>query len=518
MPTSAIGGLVEGLLQGQAIKQQKQQDRLNQERQHATDIFNQHVQTWRETQAQDEAKRTAEQQKFDNEISTKRQTNAEAEETRKVAADKQKREMSDAVINAKTDKQKQDALLKLYLTGGETLGSAAQIAGLSMGGQQAQPQQGALQGALNTLGSAGQGQAPIPNAGPLQQAPGSQPLSPIESLLQGQIPAVPRGLAEPGTPGYGAHVAPATAAKIKNTEAGTQQKIANTALLEDKHLHEVVRTALDKQRIDLEGKKGLKTVAETATINALRDLKVENLEAMTALAKVKADAAVAQTELTEERKKWLPVSEGIKQESLNLRKENDAFRRGIASENLNIRAVNVKKTIQNERSKAQEHYGKLDAQKIYWEGIAHINPATIDPVKGQKTLQQINMAPDILKGLQVQMDKAREHVNELSARGADIDKAIADTSTRTTPTGSTDKKLTDADRKAAAANAKRPPQLPPSRINLPGMEGDGQTPLFRSPPPAKKPDAKGKVKVGNDLRSLSTEELLKRLAKRAGQR
>jgi hypothetical protein len=477
MPEAAISGLVEGLLQGQAIKAQKKQQAEEKERQHALDIFQQHAQQWREqTQAQQYAA-DQEQQKTQNALAERQQKGREDEEARKVAADKARQDLLRDSQNAKTEKQKQDLYFKAIGPGmGYTPEQASALTGYTppaMSAPAAAPQQPGLQNALGILGQAGQSAAPIPQGGI-----GANAARPdIMSMLQNSPDASgrpDRGFRPGAGPEAGLPIgqSPVAAAKIANQNAGTAQKNAQTQYIGDKEVTETLKQMQLKILTDLEAKKGKKTDAETATINALREGKVNLQNAQVELAKTKADAAIAMTELNQARKQYLPTEESLKADGLRLRQENSDMRRVQIQGSMRERATTAKRIIQGERSKAEQQVGKLDEQKAYWQGIKAINPATVDPEKGQKTLQQIHMAEDVLKGITDQQNALRKHINELSTSGANVDKTLADTTTMINKTGTPDKAATEKARADAAKTAKNPPTMPhvpdpPEHTHLP---------------------------------------------------
>lgn len=515
MPEAAVSGLVEGLLQGHAIRQQKKQQAEEKERQHALDIFQQHAQQWREqTQAQQYAS-DQEQLKTQNALAERQQKGREDEEARKVAADKARQDLLRDSQNAKTEKQKQDLYFKaIGKDMGYTPEQATALTGysppaLSGGGAAPTPQQPGLQNALSILGQAGQGQAPIPGGG--IGANGARP--DILSMLQGSADATG---ARPETrmPGYmpsniGQSPVAAANIKAKNAQAGlaganTTKAQAQTQFIQDKDAFEIVRTAGEKIRQDLDKKKGKKTDAETATIEALRQPKADLMSAQKQREEAQLEVAGTIATLNTLRAQYLPLDEKLKAEGMALRQESNADRRKNMESTWRLHASDRKRTIQADRTKAEQAYGKLNAQRIYQQGIKAINPATVDPIKGEATLRAIQAAPEIIKNLDGQMEQLRTHINELGQSGADVEKILADTTTAIHPSGVPDPKATDAARKAAADAAKSPPKLPALNPDFPFVSpGAGRT-ASRGAHPKVQAVAPGKTSGSNKTGKLKT--------------
>lgn len=326
MPESAISGLVEGLLQGHAIRQQKQRDAEEKNRQHAQDVAAYHIQDWKEKQAAELNKQNAAQQGIDNQLAQDRLGIQKAEEARKVTSDANKDKYNqgrlEAAKNLPRERYIDDAFKNSDTV--ESFNKAMALYDLMHPANQAPPATG---GAAVTPALPGAQQAPI-------------------------IPQVPRGYDTPGNPAFGQQGAPPPPSGILNPKAAAdiaaknaqadlaKAKIPGLATEELNKLSQIDhRKAMDEnaktvQQLNKE-KIGL-THAQMERTKALAELQPSLMNAQIDLAKARASAEVARIEYMGAQEQHMKYSDQLKsfdRELTDVKKRGDIFKQATSMEN-----------------------------------------------------------------------------------------------------------------------------------------------------------------------------------------
>lgn len=463
MPEAAISGLVEGLLQGHAIRQQKQRDEEEKSRQHAQDIASQHIQMWRESQAKAAAKSQSEQDK-----EAKRQFDAnlllkQSEITSKETDRKAREDLAKSSLSAKTDKERQDNFVK-YVGLGYPPDQATALSGWTppgmQGAPQSAPQQPGLQNALGILGQAGQGQAPIPGGG--IGANGARP--DIMSLLQGSPDATgvrPQtrtpGL-DPSTIGQSPKIAADIAAKQAATakaEAAIPKLKADAVYA---HAHSEWMKAHTENEKQLKGLTQGKTDlvhAQAAYKKAMIEYDGDLKKADRLLQEARTSEAIARTDYLHEQTQHTKNMDIIKSSSVDLNTETKKA-------NLREKALKEETSFKKDREKQEDALGKMQFSLNAQSRIAAMDKSKIDPndPKNNAILVQIDTAKANVPYLQQRIAETKDRIDFYTKQEAESHAYVQQTTDMLNKSGTVNKAATEKNRAAADKAAKNPPKLP----------------------------------------------------------
>lgn len=462
MPVSAVNGLVEGLLQGHAIAEQKRRDAEEKNRQHAQDVAAYHIQDWKEKQAAELAKQSAAQQAFDNNLATQRQKNAEAEEARKQQADKDRNLLSSSKVASALQKPYADFVKEYFKAGGTDPEQARQFY-LQMNGG---PMPGALPpGSVDTPSSL--------TPGPQQAPPGVQ----IPGMQQ--PPIVPRGFDTPGNPAFGqqAPIAPPqnplnpkAAAGIAKTQADTAKAEAMIPKIKADTVYAGFHSDWMKMRVDTEketaklrqGQTDL-THAATAYKEAMTKIDGDLKKADTMLAEARTTEAIARTEYTHEQIQHTKNMDALKSSSVDLNTETKKA-------NLREKAMKQEGSIARDRRKQEDAIGKMQATLNTYNVIAKIDKSKLDPADPKNTpiMVQIDTAKAQIPYLQQRIAETKDRIDLFTKDEKEAHAYVAQTTEMLNKSGTVNKPATEKNRATADKAAKNPPKLP--AIPAPGAK------------------------------------------------
>lgn len=443
MPVSALSGLVEGLLQGNALKEKRKQDAYEKERQHATDIFQQHVQTMKEQQAQEEGQRlkndAAEQKRqFDLNYALR-----QSEQTSKDTDRDARRKLGEDSLNAKTDKERRENYLKAIALGYYPE-QATMMSGYTPSAAAPAPQIGGGAGsALDILNSAGQNAPPLPGG-----APGGLTPPAIQSL----IGTPPGTLMPPAATGPRATSpigqAPAVAAGInaKNASAGlatanTGKAVAQTALITSKQLEVMHDQALKDSQTKLNEAKTGKTHADESYKKAMMQPDLDYKHALINL-------TVSKQKIEDERKLWMKTQEEHTKIMDALRADEKDINR-VGKEGTIIKnsqaAANKLKT---ERWAQEDHLNKLISQQKSYKPLADLYPK-IDTLEKESDKATVRTAHEMMPHIQNEIDAANLRIKDIAADELEARSYAKGVTEYMNKNGVVSKALTDKERAAA---------------------------------------------------------------------
>lgn len=474
MQTSAIGGLVEGLLQGHAIREQKRQDAEQKERQHALDVAQQHVQTWREQQATEQTKQAQAQdaeatRQFDLNYKLK-----QAEENRRVDDSKARQDLAAGKLQLGSSKNKQDLVLKLYGQG-IPLEDAQRLADMqySDGASVAPP-------------------APAPLIPGMAPPSGAQGSTGVQSGFAPQVPpksgimSLMPNVGDPITPFTGADrprfgTSPLVQSKIDNNKAGTAQKEAAVNKLKADAIY--AQHHSDWMKAHAENEKEMKALTQGKT--ALTHAQAAYKEAMTKydgdlkkadtlLAEARTSEAIARTEYAHEQVQHTKNMDSLKASS------NDLTTEGKKA-NLREKSMKEEGAFRKDKEKQEDALGKMQFSLNAQSRIAAIDKSKIDTAdpKNNAILVQIDTAKANIPYLQQRIAETKDRIDNYTRQEKEAHNYVVQTTDFLNKSGTVNKQQTEKERAAAAKAAKDPPHLPDYHPN------DG-VPLQKIPAPGKK--------------------------------
>lgn len=480
MPESAISGLVEGILQGHAIRQQKQRDAEEKNRQHAQDVAAYHIQDWKEKQAAELNKQNAAQQGIDNQLAQDRLGIQKAEEARKVTSDANKDKYNQSRVEAAKNLPRERYIDDAYKNSAtvDDFNKAMALYDLMHPTNQTPPATG---GAPVTPALPGAQQAPI-------------------------IPQVPRGFDTPGNPAFGQQGAPPppsgilnpkVAAGIEKTQADTTKATAATQLLTTEDLEHIQNIELKKaQTANAQEMKKL-TEAKTALTHQqeadrkamsqpnldLKHAQINLTEAKIADEHVKQEYAAAHTE-------HIKIMDNLRASGKDL--ADVSKRAGILKQ-----ANDAENKFRTERWKQEDNLAKMKANLHAYENLAAVPEANISK---PADLAAIHTAQQSIPDIKQRIKDQEARIASVAAKETEAAKYATNIKKIIHPTGVVDNAATDAARKAAdkkaadamvvEARAQRAADKPPSGP-LPGMSDWGHGGAIK-PVPVKKVPAPGK--------------------------
>lgn len=497
MPESALNGLVEGLLQGNALKEKRKQDAYEKERQHATDIFQQHVQTWKEQQAQADAQRVAAQQTFDNKLATDQQAVREAEEKRKTAADEDRRKLAEGSATAKTDKDRATNYWKAIGLGYQPE-QATMLSGYTPPVASSPPHQmgGGAGSALDILNSAGQNQRPLPGG-----ASGGLVPPAIQSLMGTppgtQMPPAATGPRATSPIGQ----APAVASKIGAQTAKTNLDTAKIPLLSSKNLEQLAqvdytkaKAALAQEQKKLTDAKIPLTHYQTERAKALAEIQPDLGKAQVNLANARAGAEIARIEYMHVQESHMKMMDALKSSEKDL---GDYKKRG----DILKQAKDAESKMTNERYAQEKALSKSEATMIAYENTAKIDPNTVEKPADKVAIQ---IAKEMLPKIQQDVLDGKARIAEITAREKEAHSYVVKSTDFINKDGVPDKKATTKEHTAAddlAADAAKASKeadkaATDAGLTIPGV-GTLTAPKKHLPADAKKLAVPGLPKIKN---------------------
>lgn len=505
MAESAISGLVQGFMQGYAIKQQKKEDKYNKERQTALDHANAAHVEWQkgmETERlkmdKDAAKEQQAQFDMTNYLKILDEKRKEKLDTEKVRQGDARLDLSQARIYAGMDKVAQTLVTHLFEQGVPFEDAVKQAQSMSPRTPGAIPLPGGGPSDAIPLGGGLPGNSGIPEPSPLGGPAGMRQALPpavMQGIMQSGLPA--NGQASPQaspqvSPAGGIGVSPIaqsklgkSAAQVANLDAKTAQEVFRSKWMEIKTENEKHNQKLIDAKVQL-------THAQKTKTEYMMKIDGDLKKAETMLTEARVDEAKARTDLDRTQKTHVEAMDSLKASSNDLNTE-------VKKANFRKQALAQEGKIATDRRKAEDSKGKLEAVLESYKVVAGMDEAKVKPGETQ-LLAQIKMAKSQVPYLERRIAEMNDRITAFTKD----EKAAHEYSTSVTnylnKDGSVNKPATQAERDAAKKAASK------SLMPLGSLPGVKLRPTGKT------------VKVGNDLRSVSTEELLKRLAKQSGGR
>lgn len=455
MPESAISGLVEGLLQGHAIRQQKQRDAEEKNRQHAQDVAAYHIQDWKEKQAAELNKQNAAQQGIDNQLAQDRLGIQKAEEARKVASDANKDKYNQSRVEAAKNLPRERYIDDAYKNSA-------------------------------TVDDFNKAMALYDLMHPANQTPAATGGAPVTPALPGAqqapiIPQVPRGYDTPGNPAFGQQGAapppsgtlnPKVAAGIAKTQADTAKAEAMIPKLKADTIYAQEHSNWMKAHVENEKEMKALTIgrtdlvkAQSAYRKAMQEYDGDLKKADKLLADARASEAVARTDYLHEQVTHTKNMDNLKSSSLDLNTEGKKA-------NLREKAMKEEGSFRKDKEKQEDALGKMQFSLNAQSRIASMDKSKIDATDPKNTaiLVQIDTAKANVPYLQQRIAETKDRIDNYTKREAEAHAYVAQTTDMLNKSGTVDKKATEKNRAAADKAAKNPPSIPALNPDFPFVQ------------------------------------------------